>query len=208
MFITSIFYYIATMLGDFHTYFWTGRGSLIDWDASGTEMDFCFRHILSWRFSHENITTAFFLFRWLKKSRCQLMAKECTLSTGKLPLGGLPGNSVVPVCKMSTEPMVSLDNVHGLPGHCPWNQWKVWTKSMDTLDKVQGAHSDWTMSNCPLSPWTNVHIHEHCQWAQWTISMDSVDIVHQHCPVYSFQYFSLQCPWKMSIESMDFLQTG
>ena len=26
---------------------------------------------------------------------CQLMAKECTLSTGKLPLGGLPRNSVV-----------------------------------------------------------------------------------------------------------------
>ena len=25
------------------------------------------------------------------------MVKECTLSTGKLPLGGLPGNSVVRV---------------------------------------------------------------------------------------------------------------
>ena len=37
----------------------------------------------------------FFLFRWFKKSSCQLMVKECMLSTGKLPLGGLPRNSVV-----------------------------------------------------------------------------------------------------------------
>ena len=29
------------------------------------------------------------------KSSCQLMAKECMLSTGKLPLGGLSRNSVV-----------------------------------------------------------------------------------------------------------------
>ena len=27
----------------------------------------------------------FYLFRWFKKSSCQLLAKECTLSTGKLP---------------------------------------------------------------------------------------------------------------------------
>ena len=67
-----------------------------------------------------------------------------------------------------------LDNVHGLPGHCPWNQWKVWTKSIDTLDKVQGAHSDWTMFIVHCLP-------RQCPWTPWTMSMDSVesvDIVH------------------------------
>ena len=32
-------------------------------------------------------------FCLFKKSSCQLMAKGCTLNTGKLPPGGLPGNS-------------------------------------------------------------------------------------------------------------------
>ena len=36
----------------------------------------------------------FFLFHLFKKSSCQQMAKECTLSTGKLPPRGLPRNSV------------------------------------------------------------------------------------------------------------------
>ena len=36
----------------------------------------------------------FVLFRWSKKSTCQLIAKGCALSTGYLPLGGLPRNSV------------------------------------------------------------------------------------------------------------------
>ena len=36
----------------------------------------------------------FFLFRWFKKSICQLMAKRCALSTGYLLRGGLPRNSV------------------------------------------------------------------------------------------------------------------
>ena len=46
---------------------------------------------------------------------------------------------------------VSLENVHGLPGHYPWAQWKVWTLSTDTLDNVQ---ADLTMSLSPLAPWT------------------------------------------------------
>ena len=37
----------------------------------------------------------FFLFRCFEKSNCQLMAKECMLSTDKVPLGGLLGNNVV-----------------------------------------------------------------------------------------------------------------
>ena len=36
----------------------------------------------------------FFLFRLFKKSICQLMAERCLLSTGNLPRGGLPRNSV------------------------------------------------------------------------------------------------------------------
>ena len=36
----------------------------------------------------------FFLFRRFKQSNCQLMAKGCAPSTGNLPRGGLPRNSV------------------------------------------------------------------------------------------------------------------
>ena len=43
------------------------------------------RHILSCRLGHENISAAFSLFRWFKKSCCQLLVKECALSTGELP---------------------------------------------------------------------------------------------------------------------------
>ena len=79
----------------------------------------------------------------------------------------------LPVCKMSMESMGSLDNVHGLPGHCPRNQWKVWTKSMDTLDKVQGAHSDWIMS---MDSFDTVHcLSRQCPWTPWTMSMDLVE---------------------------------
>ena len=55
-----------------------------------------------------------------------------------------------------------LDNVHGLSGHYPLSPWTmsmdslgnvlglsgksgVWTIFMDTLDKIQVDHSDWTM---------------------------------------------------------------
>ena len=40
------------------------------------------RHILSWRFGHENIATTIILFRWFQQSSCQLMEKEFSLSTG------------------------------------------------------------------------------------------------------------------------------
>ena len=40
----------------------------------------------------------------------------------------------------------SLDNAHGFSGHCPLNQWTVWTMSMDSVDKVQGVLADWTIS--------------------------------------------------------------
>ena len=69
--------------------FVTGRGSSIGsesaWHASGPEFNPHVRHMLSWRLGHENISMAILLFRWFKKSSCQLLAKECALSTGKLP---------------------------------------------------------------------------------------------------------------------------
>ena len=51
----------------------------------GPEFDPHIRHILSWRLCHEKFLRPFSLFRWFKKSNCQLLAKECALSTGKLP---------------------------------------------------------------------------------------------------------------------------
>ena len=73
-------------------------GSDAPWDASNTEIiNPCVRHILSRRFGHENISTAILPLPLIEESSCQLMAKECRLSTytDKLPLGGLPRNSVV-----------------------------------------------------------------------------------------------------------------
>ena len=71
------------------TYISTGRGSSIGsefaWHASGPEFDPHVRHILSWRLGHETFLRPFSLFRWFKTSSCQLLAKECALSTGKLP---------------------------------------------------------------------------------------------------------------------------
>ena len=50
-------------------------------------------------FSREDLVMKIFLQTFslflFKKSSCQLIAKECTLSTGKFPLGGLPRNSMV-----------------------------------------------------------------------------------------------------------------
>ena len=43
----------------------------------------------------EILLRPFFFFRIIRKSNCQLIAGKCTLSTGKLPLGGLPRNTVV-----------------------------------------------------------------------------------------------------------------
>ena len=36
----------------------------------------------------------FFLSHLFKKSSCSLMAKECTLTTSKMPPGGLPRNTM------------------------------------------------------------------------------------------------------------------
>ena len=71
---------------------------------------------------------------------------------------------------------------------------------MDTLDKVQGAHSDLPISmdslgiNCPPSP--------------WRMSMDSLDFIHVlslsgkcgHCPLIILD--NVQADYTMSSESM------
>ena len=58
-------------------------GSVFAWHASGPEFDPHIRHILSWRLGHENISTAILPLPLIQEE--QLLAKECTLSTGKLP---------------------------------------------------------------------------------------------------------------------------
>ena len=52
----------------------------------------------------------FFLFRWFKKSSCQLVVKECTLRTGKLPPRGLSRNSVL---RIIDRPDITSTVYHG-----------------------------------------------------------------------------------------------
>ena len=62
-------------------------GSVSARHASGPEFDSHVRHILSWRLVHENISTAILPLPLIQDEQncCQLLAKECVLSTGKLP---------------------------------------------------------------------------------------------------------------------------
>ena len=53
--------------------------------GSSPKFDPHVHHILSWRLSHEKNSMAILPLRWFKKSSCQWLAKECALSTGKLP---------------------------------------------------------------------------------------------------------------------------
>ena len=64
----------------------------------------------------------FSLFRWFKKSSCQLLAKECALSTGNC-LGGLPRNSVA---RLTDRARNDLKCVEG-----PWNRNQTKLLSMD-----------------------------------------------------------------------------
>ena len=60
-------------------------GSEFAWHASDPEFDPHVRHILSWRLGHENISTAILPLALIQEEQFQLLAKECALSTGKLP---------------------------------------------------------------------------------------------------------------------------
>ena len=63
-------------------------GSVFAWHVSGPEFDPHVRHILSWRLGHEKISTTILPLPLIQEEQ----AKECALSTGKLPR-----NSVVRV---------------------------------------------------------------------------------------------------------------
>ena len=52
------------------------------------------QHILMKNLVMKTYLPPFIMFRLLKQSSCQLMAKECALRTGKLPPRVLPSNSV------------------------------------------------------------------------------------------------------------------
>ena len=52
----------------------------------------------------------YFLFCCFEKSNCQLNAKECMLSTDKVPLGGLLGNNVV---RITDHPNMTSVVYHG-----------------------------------------------------------------------------------------------
>ena len=62
--------------------------------ANGPEIDPRVRHILSRRISPSSVDS--------RRADCQFLAKECALSTGKLPPGGLPRNSVVKLLPVPT----------------------------------------------------------------------------------------------------------
>ena len=96
----------------------------------------------------------------------------------------------MPICKMSTESMDSLDIVHGISGKSRQSPWILWTKSREPTQTGQCPWTQWTLrldnvhglsGNCPLSP--------------WIMSVDSLDNVHGliekcgHCPL---------IPWTMS----------
>ena len=62
-------------------------GSVSPLYPRGPEIDPHGRHILLWKIFPSSADS--------RRASCQLLAKEWTLNTGKLPLGGLPRNSVV-----------------------------------------------------------------------------------------------------------------
>ena len=65
----------------------------------------------------------FFRFHLFKMSSCQFIMNECTLSTGKLPLGCMPRNSVV---RIIDSPDMTSAVYHG---HKALNKKKKKTKT-------------------------------------------------------------------------------
>ena len=60
-------------------------GSVSAWLASGPEFDPHVRPILLWRLGHEKISTAILPLPLIQEKHLSVTAKECALSTGKLP---------------------------------------------------------------------------------------------------------------------------
>ena len=68
-----------------------GPGAVARWDARPPGMRtvagsiLTSRNMLSWSLVMKLFLQPFSPFRWFKKGSCQLLAKECALSTDKLP---------------------------------------------------------------------------------------------------------------------------
>ena len=105
----------------------------------------------------------FSLFRWFKKSSCQLLAKECALNTGKC-LGGLPRNSVVRVTR-------DLELIQPDPISCHKNQkGKIWIDKLTAVyekaravNRMNSSFPDrWSFSYLNL---TEI-CHSHNRWTK------------------------------------------
>ena len=115
--------------------------------------------------------------------------------------------------------MDSVDIYHGLSGQSGQCPWILWTKSSESMDKVQWDQPDWTIS---MDSVDTVHgLSWHCPWTQWTLSMDSVDsldTIHGHFGQSPGSPGGLdnvhgQCPlspwtdWTLSMDSLDKVQS-
>ena len=70
-------------------------GSDVAWESRGTAIDPRVRHIFSLRFGHEIISTAILPLSLIQEEHLSVNGeKRCALSTGYLPRGGLPRDSV------------------------------------------------------------------------------------------------------------------
>ena len=73
---------------------------------------------------------------------------------------------------------------------------------MDTLDKVQGAHSDLPISMDSLG--IVHHLPGECPWTPWTLSMDSLSV--ESVDIMSIDILdNVQADFTMSSESMGFI---
>ena len=93
----------------------------------------------------------------------------------------------------------------------PWTQWTPWTFTMDSVDSLDNVHGAlWTKSSESM---------DKVQWDQpdWTMSIDSVDIVHglsgqpgspgRLDNVHGQSPLSPWTDWTLSMDSLDFVQS-
>ena len=64
----------------------------------------------------------FFLSRLFKKSSCSLIAKECTLTTSKMPPGGLPRNTMF---RITDQPNMTSAVYRGCECGCTEKIWQA-----------------------------------------------------------------------------------
>ena len=112
--------------------------------------------------------------------------------------------------------MESVDQVHGIHGHCPAGvlERKHWTISSEFMENVHGVFPvcPWNFSSMSMELFHGIHgvfsrnlwtfstVHGDCPGNQWTKSMD---IVHGKVPwTMSMEKFHGQCPWKSSMDNV------